>query len=523
MDIGFQYAKTKVTGSLVFKHNSYVLNLAPYKNILDNLKSEYTQIKENSSLYTDDSVNNYYKAVCDILDFDIKDLLSKMTLNNYFIFDNEIAEIATKVKTVVENYNSAKKLNLKPEIDYSTYNATKEQCDKIIENQSKNNEYDESSFAEFKKIYDDVIVKAENVETQKALDNLTAQLITAQTMLRKKESVVEFYSLSDAETEEKLIKTDTVKYGTQLKLEAPSNGESVKAWVVITDEGETVTKVKTTDKNFSLYVTKKAKVVVYTVSNPSTESAKYSKVVFCGFNGKVIDVKYLKEGEKLDSSRYTSAPEVPFYQFKSWDTELVTGTGNDIYVRANYTVKSENDLCTVYYGGFEGGSKKCRYDSYVSLVGATDDKCYALATKPEGGDSILTYLNRNGFYAPRLKEIYVVEVKKEDRKAKVAITGSFAEDVVENGATKASAVFNCKLYLPADCELIEWGAEISANGRTKNVKGESLSSHNEYTIRMKVTKPSSVKAFTGRAYVTYRTSDGTVKTIYSEAVEQLLN
>ena len=87
----------------------------------------------------------------------------------------------------------------------------------------------------------------------------------------------------------------------------------------------------------------------------------------------------------------------------------------------------------------------------------------------------------------------------------------------------ASAVFNCKFYLPTDCELIEWGAEISANGRTKVVKGDSLSSHNEYTIRMKVSKTSSIQAFTGRAYVTYRDSHGTVKTIYSDPVEQSLN
>ena len=40
---------------------------------------------------------------------------------------------------------------------------------------------------------------------------------------------------------------------------------------------------------------------------------------------------------------------------------------------------------------------------------------------------------------------------------------------------------------------------------------------------MKVSKTSSIQAFTGRSYVTYRDSDRTVKTIYSDPVEQSLN
>lgn len=536
LDIGFQYANTKVTGSLTFKYNSYVLNLAPYKNILENLKNDYTEIKGKSSLYTEESVNNYYKAVRDVLDFDIKTLLSNMTLNSK-VFSTEIADIATKVKTVVENYNTAKNLKLKSKIDFTAYDAAKENCDTIIKNQSENAEYEKNSFAEFKKIYDDVTAKAETVENQEALDDLTAQLITAQTMLRKNKFsiTVNVYKNSD------LIDTKYYHdelYGYKFNIDVASYVNEakgcVKRWVIYTDGGKTRTVVGTTDSIFALYVTKDATIEAHVV--PIEENAKpeeYSKVVFYGFNGRVIDVQYLKKGDELTSAKYTKAPNVPFYKFDSWDKTSVTGNGKEIAVKAKYTPKQvQTDGCTVYYNGFADGKKTYNYDELVSL-GAKNDEFFALATtkdgiNADGSSSILTYLNCNEFHAPKTKEIYVVPVKKEDRVAKVAVTGSYATriDALDNVVSgtddyaKKRAVFNCKFYLPDEYTLVEWGAQISANGKTKTVKGEKLSKHNEYSIYMNVSKTSSVKAFTTVAYVTYKDSKNNIKTIYSQSVEQ---
>lgn len=387
---------------------------------------------------------------------------------------------------------------------------------------------DEQYTAESRAQYSAVVEKAKSCKKlaamQSDIDKLVAQILSAQTLLRKTQCVITFNSLSDDATEPTLIETKTVEYGTQRKFKyTPTNGESVKAWIVTTDNGSTVTTVKTLADNFTLYVTKEAEVTVCTVSNPSTEAVKYSKVVFLGKNSRVVAVKYLKENVDLPTDS-VSAPNIPFYSFAGWDKATVTGTGSDIYVTASYTPEqtTEDKMCKVYFEGFENGYKAYTYNSYVRLENTEEGKQYALASTPEGGDSILTYLDGTSFFAPKADKIYVVEVTKKD--AKVAITGSFPEDVVdEKGNTMASAVFNCKFYLPTNCELIEWGAEISANGRTKVVKGDSLSSHNEYTIRMKVSKTSSIQAFTGRAYVTYRDSDGTVKTMYSESVEQSLN
>lgn len=386
---------------------------------------------------------------------------------------------------------------------------------------------DEQYTAESRAQYSAVVEKAKadkkDAANQSDIDQLVAQILSAKTLLRKTQCVITFNSLSDDATEPNLIETKTVEYGTQRNFKyTPTNGESVKAWIVTTDKGSTVTTVKTLADNFTLYVTKEAEVTVCTVSNPSTDTAKYSKVVFLGKNSRVVAVKYLKENVELPTDS-VPAPKIPFYSFAGWDKATVTGTGNDIYVTATYTPEqtTEDQMCKVYFKGFENGYKAYTYNSYVRLENTEEGKQYALATD-EAGVNILTYLDDTSFFAPKTDKIYVVEVTRKE--AKVAITGSFAEDVVdEKGNTMASAVFNCKFYLPTDCELIEWGAEISANGRTKVVKGDSLSSHNEYTIRMKVSKTSSIQAFTGRAYVTYRDSDRTVKTIYSDPVEQSLN
>lgn len=537
LDIGFQYANTKVTGSVNLEHTAYVLNLKPYRIILENLKKEYTEIKGKSSLYTEESVNNYYKAVRDVLDFDIKTLLSNMTLNSK-VFSTEIADIATKVKTVVENYNSAKGSLL----DFTVYDAAKENCDTIIKNQSENAEYEKNSFAEFKKIYDDVTAKAETVETQEALDDLTAQLITAQTMLRKNKFsiTVNVYKNSTLiDTKHYQDELYGYKFNIDLASYVNETKECVKRWVIYTDGGKTRTVVGTTDSIFALYVTKEAVVDVYIVPlEENVNPEEYSKVVFYGFNGRVIDVQYLKKGDELTSDKYTKAPDVPFYDFDSWDNASVTGNGKEIAVKAKYTPKQvQTDGCTVYYNGFADGKKTYSYDELVSLVGAKNDEYFALATtakgkNADGSSSILTYLNCNEFHAPKTKEIYVVPVEKDARVAKVAITGSYATKIDKDGNIASSeteyaknrAVFNCKFYLPDEYTLVEWGAQISANGKTKTVKGEKLSKHNEYSIYMNVSKTSSVKAFTAVAYVIYKDNKDniniTTKTIYSQSVTQ---
>lgn len=521
-DLSKRYTETK---KLQFDHRMYVLNMKPYKDIVDSLGNDYDAVKSDESKYTKKALNNYYKAVRDIINFDVTPYLTNVTAENH------VVTAANAVKTVVENYK-------KSLLDFTAYNSAKEKCDTIIKNQNENPEYESNSFAEFEKVYKDVIVKVENVETQEALDKLTAQLITAQTMLRKKNITITFKIFKNDSSEPYYNHSDhDYVYGQRYQFDTEINPtkECVKRWVIYTDNHKTRTVVGTTDSIFALYATKDATIEAYVV--PLEENAKpeeYSKVVFYGFNGRVIDVQYLKKGDELTSVKYTTPPNVPFYKFDSWDKTSVTGNGEEIAVKAKYTPKQvETDGCTVHYNGFAGGKKTYNYDELVSLEGANDNEYFALATtedgkNADGSSSILTYLNRNEFHAPKRSEIYVVPVNKEDRDAKVAITGNYATKIDKDGNiassdavyTKNRAVFNCKFYLSDEYTLVEWGAQISANGKTKAVKGEKLSKHNEYSIYMNVSKTSSVKAFTAVAYVRYKDSENNIKTIYSQSVEQ---
>lgn len=403
-------------------------------------------------------------------------------------------------------------------IDYTAYNDTKKTAEDAL---TKKDEYEAITFNNFKAVYDEVTVNAPKAKTQAELDSYTSKLLSALSMLRKNDLTItiEIYKNGNC------VKTDTKhpKYGDSLEInsEIDPTKESVKGWVVRTDGKKTATKVDTIDSTFTLHATKDATVEAYVVSRTDETTTTYSKVIFYGFNGRVIDVQYLENGKTLTEAQYKSAPTVPFYSFTNWSKTSVIGNGKDIIVRANYSADSTAQQCNVHYDGFPGRSKQYSYDQYVYLPNAQDSDCFALSTAEKATeDTIFTYLNGREFHVPMVKDIYVVKVDAADRKAKVAVTGSYSTTPV---ADKNRAVFNCKFYLPEGCEAVEWGAKISANNRTKVVKSDKNSKYNEYSIYMDVPKTSSIKGFTAVAYVTYKDSKGTYTTIESQPVTQAFN
>ena len=415
-------------------------------------------------------------------------------------------------------------------LDYTAYNAANTEAGNIKAQHAVAGFklYTTESYTEYDKIVTEVSEKKDTVTTQAELDELTNIMLSAKTILRKNSCTVKVYVIpEDGTGATNAAKTYTSTYGSQLELDLAaidSTAGGVKAWIVKTDDGVTQTKILTADTKITLYVTKDATVDVYTVANPNTEADKYSKVTFLGKNGSVVAVKYVKEDETLNTED-VDIPSVPFYTSTSWDKASVTGTGSDIYVRAQYTYSTEATKCNVNLvkDGAITWTKEYSYDSYVYLDEADKTKQYALASDKEG-TKILTYLDGIEFYAPKTAEIYVVEVTSKE--AKIAITGNFKEELTESEVEKVAASFNCKFYLPEDCEVIEWGAEISSGTAKKVVKGEKISQGNEYTIRMKVKKTlvtgGTVTSFTGKAYLIYKDSTGTTHTIYSDEVTQSL-
>ena len=173
-------------------------------------------------------------------------------------------------------------------------------------------------------------------------------------------------------------------------------------------------------------------------------------------------------------------------------------------------------MCGVHYDGFEGGVKKYSYDSYVYLTGADTTKKYALYSD-EARTKLLTVLNGIDFYAPKTKDIYVGVYEGKDE-ASIGITGSFNQRT----ETTKSAVYNCKFYLPENATVVEYGLEVTLNGKTARVKAESKSERNEYSISLNAPiTATSITAVDGRAYVTY-TLDGKTTTLYSKTVNQAL-
>lgn len=368
--------------------------------------------------------------------------------------------------------------------------------------------YTNESMTEYKTLADKAIALRNSATTQKDVDKATAMLLSAQSVLCKKSVTVTLVYVNDVN--EETHETKTVSYGDTYDAVSDKN---VEKWTVSTDDGATTTRLNTYDKTVSIVVTKDVVIKAYQRNEEQTEAS--SKVTFYGKNNVVVAVKYVAKDAEL-ATNTVGVPKIPFYNKGKWDKETVTGTGSDISVKAVYeSIETEEELCGVHYDGFEGGVKKYSYDSYVYLTGADTTKKYALYSD-EARTKLLTVLNGIDFYAPKTKDIYVGEYTGED-KASIGITGSFNQRT----ETTKSAVYNCKFYLPEGATVVEYGLEVTLNGKTARVKAESKSERNEYSISLNAPISSSITAVDGRAYVTY-TLNGKTTTIYSETVNQAL-
>lgn len=373
--------------------------------------------------------------------------------------------------------------------------------------------YTNESMAEYNELANQAIALRNSAATQEDVDKATAMLLSAQTVLRKKSVTVTL--VYDNDGTETPHETKTVLYGEPYEAVSDKN---VEKWTVSTDDGATTTRLNTYDKTVSIVVTKDVVIKAYQTDEEQTEDS--SKVTFYGKNNVVVAVRYVAKGTELPTNT-VGVPKIPFYDEGKWDKETVTGTGSDISVKAVYeTTQVEDELCGVHYDGFEGGVKKYSYDSYVYLTGANTTKKYALYSD-EARTKLLTILDGIDFYAPKTKDIYVGEYTGED-KASIGITGSFNQRTETPTGTIKSAVYNCKFYLPEGATVVEYGLEVTLNGKTARVKAESKSERNEYSISLNAPiTATSITAVDGRAYVTY-TLNGKTTTIYSETVNQAL-
>ena len=367
--------------------------------------------------------------------------------------------------------------------------------------------YTNESMTEYKSLAIKAGELKKSATTQAEVDKATAMLLSAQTVLRKNSLTVTLVYVNDSDEVPQTPKT--VSYGETYNA---VSDKDVDKWTVSTDNGATTTRLNTYGKTVSIVVTKDVVIKAYQTDEEQTEA--YSKVVFLGKNGVVVDIKYVKQNDtKTPAQLGVTVPKVPFYTSNGWDNESITGTGKTIYVRAKYIASTKKeDMCNVHFGEW---SREYSYDSFVRPEEIDPSRQYALASDAEG-KNIITYLEGVDFYAPKTSDIYVIEV--QERVVKTGITGHFAG----SDDTYRWATYNCKFYLPENCTAIEWGLEVAVGKQKQLIKAEHLSKGNEYTVNARVKTNSTLHSVICRSYVTYKKNGETkTNTIYSDvAVKQ---
>lgn len=476
-----------------FKSTDYVrvVNYKPYLDKLEAVKSDIAKMKEAN--YTASTLSKYVEACSKFLN------LNPSLYTYAENYGSATAKLIEDLNSAMSAYDTAK-ANLEF-IDTSALDDAKTQAKDILDKGNADGKYVADTYQNLSAVYDSI----KNVvpTTQDQVNSLTSELLTAISNLVQAKFNVVFVTVDLDSTTENGKFNDYIEYGKTYDADA---GTNVKKWVVTTDNGNTSTVIDNFDQKASFVITKDAKIYAYLSGEDSSTTS--SKVTFLGRHNQVVAIRYVAEGKTLDT-KTVDAPDIPFYHFENWDVASVKGDGNEYTVKASYTCnQASSDFCTVHFGEW---SKAYAYDSYVYLPNTVAGTKYALYSD-EQCTKLLTVLDGVDFYAPKTSDIYV---KAYDAKAEasIAVTGSFAEKDEETG--KKYANFNCKFYLPAGANAIEWGVEVlSPDGtRTAKVKAEKLSERNEYTVRFG-TSSSSVTSIKGRAYLVY-VQDGVKKTIYS--------
>ena len=476
----------------------YVVNYKPIAEKIDAMKAVYAEIKANGEEnYAEADLNAFYQAAYKV-----------MTLNpNKFTYssgvEKAVKDAGDAISDVVNNYltTATTKLTKVVKLDTSAYDAALKEAEAKALN--PDNRYTADSINALKTVIASVKADRENVKTQDQLNALVTRLQTASNSVVQAKFNVVFVTVGLDSTTENEKFNDYIEYGGTYNADA---GANVKKWVVTTDNGNTSTVIDNFDQKASFVITKDAKIYAYLSGEDSSKTS--SKVTFLGRHNQVVAIRYVADGKKLETTE-VDAPSIPFYKFENWDVASVVGDGNEYTVKASYTCnQASSDFCTVHFGEW---NKPYAYDSYVYLPNTVAGTKYALYSD-EQCTNLLTVLDGVDFYAPKASDIYVKAYDAE-AKASIAVTGSFAEKDEKTGKNYAN--FNCKFYLPAGADAIEWGVQVKSPDGTKtaNVKGEKLSERNEYTVRFG-TSSSSVTSITGRAYLEY-VKDGVKTTIYS--------
>lgn len=346
---------------------------------------------------------------------------------------------------------------------------------------------------------------------QADFDNATCEILYAKTLLKKKTGTV---TLTVYDQNNQVITDETksynVDYGTEITI-APKTVQNVYKYVI---EKDGTTSEIYGQPSISYVVTGNADVKAYCNKAQSADE-KYTKVTFL-VGGKISDIKYVKEGEILDTSDANKL-QFPFFTTGKWDKESVEGKADVSSVTVRAELKPvDSDTCGVHFPGITE-TYQMAYNTRVDVktYGFDDGVDYALSASPSK-DDIIAYMHGTVFYVPARKNVYVLKVNKGDstKEPKINTVGVFTS-YDENYKYVG---FNCKFSLPADCTPVEWGITfipILSTGRPDSSQVfpvSALSAENEYTATLSLTKTNKkYSAVRAKAYLKYRDKGGNIQ------------
>lgn len=505
----------------------------------DNLKYDYTfvDINNNSTVVAAKNANEAYSKKptnTETKPVQISD--TQHTKYTYTWPTNQSGYVFTEQKEEVTENHDFRTLDTctcGAKVDVESFEAAHQEALNILGQEASL--YDTPSLTNFMNTASPAFSKRSNGELlcQADFDNATFEILYAKTKLKKLTGTVTL-TVYDQNNKEITDAGNTYKnnYGEQITIE-PATAQNVYKYVI---EKDGATSEIYGQSSIGYVVTGDATVKAYCNKAQSADE-KYTKVTFL-VGGKISDIKYVKEGETLDTSTANKL-QFPFFTTGKWDKESVQGSADVSSVTVRAELKPvDSDKCGVYIPGNDGNYTAYQkdYDAKVDVTeyGLDDSSDYALSksSDPNKIDDIIAYMHGTVFYVPARKNVYVIPVDKGEssKHTKVNTVGTFTSVDDKNKYVG----FNCKFSLAEGCTPVEWGITfipMNANYRPVDENGNPTTStvfrikthskENEYAATLSLSKNSTkYSAIRAKAYLKYKDADNNIQVTYGDEYVQ---
>lgn len=390
--------------------------------------------------------------------------------------------------------------------------------------------YDGDSKNKYYAEYTKMKAKRDNGELlcQDDFDKATCKILYAKTELKKLQGKVtlKVYDQNGNEIADE-GGSQTKNCGDEITI-APKTAQNIYKWVI--NEKDGATSEIYGQSSISYVVTGDATVTAY-CNEAQLPDKKYTKVTFL-VGGRVSDIKYVKEGDTLDTSKANKL-QFPFFTTDKWDKESVEGRADVSSVTVKAELKPvDSDKCGVHFPGTVEPIPMA-YDTKVDVkeypnYSSDSNIVYALSKSPSK-DDIIAYMHGTVFYVPARKDVYVLKLNKNENpiQTKVNIVGTFTSVDDKNKYVG----FNCKFSLAEGCTPVEWGITfipILPTGRPTTSPEKSNvfrikthSKENEYAATLSLSKNSTkYSAIRAKAYLKYKDTDNNIQVTYGDEYVQ---